>query len=241
MKLVRKYKFILAIMLLIIITIVIILNKQKLLNNSDYIVSNDDSLLKEEIVDDFSKIYVDIKGAIVNPGVYEVDSDMIVNDVIKLAGGLKDNADTSIINLAKRVSDGDLIIIYTKEEVENSNIKDVETVVKVVDKECVCPNIQNDACICNTESNDDVSNVDETSSTQIEDTITNGNTTDGKININTATLEQLMELSGIGEAKANAIIAYRNEKGKFKSIEDIKDVSGIGEALYEKIKDNITV
>ena len=50
-----------------------------------------------------------------------------------------------------------------------------------------------------------------------------------------------MELSGIGEAKANAIIAYRNEKGKFKSIEDIKDVSGIGEALYEKIKDNITV
>ena len=225
MKLVRKYKFILAIMLLIIITIVIILNKQKLLNNSDYIVSNDDSLLKEEIVDDFSKIYVDIKGAIVNPGVYEVDSDMIVNDVIKLAGGLKDNADTSIINLAKRVSDGDLIIIYTKEEVENSNIKDVETVVKVVDKECVCPNIQNDACI----------------NTQIEDTITNGNTTDGKININTATLEQLMELSGIGEAKANAIIAYRNEKGKFKSIEDIKDVSGIGETLYEKIKDNITV
>ena len=60
------------------------------------------------------------------------------------------------------------------------------------------------------------------------------------ININTASKEELMELSGIGEVIADRIIEYRN-KNKFKSIEDIKNVSGIGDAMYEKIKDYITV
>ena len=61
------------------------------------------------------------------------------------------------------------------------------------------------------------------------------------ININTASLEQLMMLSGIGESKAKSIISYREENGNFKAIEDITKVSGIGQALYEKIKDYITV
>ena len=65
--------------------------------------------------------------------------------------------------------------------------------------------------------------------------------TDSKININTASLEQLMTLSGIGEAKAKAIIEYRESNGGFKSIEDIKNVSWIGDALFEKIKDFISV
>ena len=50
-----------------------------------------------------------------------------------------------------------------------------------------------------------------------------------------------MTLNGIGESKANAIINYRNENGKFSNIEDIKKVSGIGEALFNKIKDNLTL
>ena len=61
------------------------------------------------------------------------------------------------------------------------------------------------------------------------------------ININTASLEQLMTLSGIGESKAKSIISYREENGNFNEIEDITKVSGIGQALYEKIKDYITV
>ena len=61
------------------------------------------------------------------------------------------------------------------------------------------------------------------------------------ININTASLEQLMTLSGIGESKARSIISYRKENGNFNEIEDITKVSGIGQALYEKIKDYITV
>ena len=50
-----------------------------------------------------------------------------------------------------------------------------------------------------------------------------------------------MTLSGIGEAKANSIISYRQENGNFKSIEEIKNVSGIGDSVYEKIKDYITL
>lgn len=64
---------------------------------------------------------------------------------------------------------------------------------------------------------------------------------DAKININTATVEELSSLKGIGLKKANAIIAYRNENGPFAVIEDIKNVKGIGDKIFEGIKDQITV
>lgn len=63
----------------------------------------------------------------------------------------------------------------------------------------------------------------------------------GKININTASVDELMSLNGIGEVKAKAIVDYRNENGSFSSIEEITLVSGIGEKSFEKIKDSITV
>lgn len=65
--------------------------------------------------------------------------------------------------------------------------------------------------------------------------------TDVKVNINTATAEQLMELPGIGEAKAADIIAYRQKNGKFNAIEDIMQVNGIKEAAYARMKDKICV
>lgn len=64
---------------------------------------------------------------------------------------------------------------------------------------------------------------------------------DGKVNLNTATKEQLMTLRGIGEAKAEDILRFREEKGLFQSIEDIKKISGIKDAAFQKIKDDITV
>ena len=67
------------------------------------------------------------------------------------------------------------------------------------------------------------------------------NSINQSININTATSQQLQELPGIGEAIANRIIAYRNLNGKFEKIEDIKNVSGIGEAKFNNIKDYICV
>lgn len=64
---------------------------------------------------------------------------------------------------------------------------------------------------------------------------------DGRVNLNTASKEQLMTLPGVGAAKADSIIQYRNENGKFQSIEEIKEISGIKEGLFEKIKDLIKV
>ena len=224
MRFIKRNKYFLTIILIITLTILAIINKDKLIkqNNEEFVISD---LEKEDNQDNFGPIYVDIKGAITYPGVYEVEDDTIVAEVIEKAGGLLEEADTSIINLARRVEDGDLIIIYTKDEVANSNILEKETVIKVVDKECVCPNIQNDGCI-----ND-----------EINDTISNSGEENINININTAAKEELMTINGIGEAKADAIISYREENGKFNVIEDIMNVSGIGEALFNQIKDYITV
>lgn len=172
----------------------------------EVVVEEEPEILKEEE----EKVVVDIKGMVANPGVYEVSSSSRVNDVIELAGGLLENADTSLINLAKIVSDEMTIIIYSNEEV----------LLKYKEEVCVCdcPLISNDACI---ESGSEDSGA--------------------LVNINTASKEELMTVSGIGEAKAESIIKYREDNGSFSAIEDIMNVSGIGESLFEKIKDYITV
>lgn len=223
MKIIRKIIYPITIILFIFITVCLIYMKNKLDNNKydDIIVNQDivDVDVEKDLEEDIVKYSIDVKGAVNNPGVYLVDSNLVVNDVINVAGGLREDADTSVINLAKKIVDEMVIIVYTKEEVKNSNV--VDTVIKIVEQECVCPNVKNDGCL----------------NTEIDNTISNGN---GLININTATLEQLQEIDGIGESKAKKIIEYREEKGKFTSIEDIMNVDGIGEKLYETIKAYIT-
>ena len=63
----------------------------------------------------------------------------------------------------------------------------------------------------------------------------------GKVNINTCTAEELMQIKGVGETIAGRIIEHRKKIGKFKSIEEIKDVKGIGEKKFLQIKDNLTL
>lgn len=232
MRFIRKFKYLITFLLITGLCIIGVINKDRLIKNSDKDVIVEDTKQK---INNFDTIRVDIKGAVNKPGVYEVNEDMIVDDLIKLAGGLREDADTSIINLAKKLVNEDLIIIYTKDEVKNSNI--VDTVIKVVDKECVCPNIQNDGCI-NDEIDDTISNYNSEEEFEVEEN--DGNRKKDLVNINTASKEELMRIDGIGDAKADAIIEYR-KNNKFKSIEDIKEVKGIGQALYEKIKTYIRV
>ena len=174
---------------------------------------NNEEAKKEDLIDkeqEVLKVIVDIKGKVNNPGVYEVENGKRINDVINMAGGLTEEADTSNINLAKIVNDEMTIIIYSKEEV----LEKFKNEVCI----CNCPYITNDACI--TKTNNNISDL---------------------ININTASKEQLMNLPGLGETKAQSIIEYRERNGNFKSIDGVKEVSGIGEAIFEKIKDYITV
>ena len=205
--------------------ILILLGISLLLGGTIFIIYKNNKNTKEEVVDIFkeekeevkedkkedktTKVIVDIKGMVVNPGVYEVDSTSRVNDVISLAGGLLEGADTSKINLAKVVEDEMTIIIYSTEEV----------LEKFREENCVCEkcDITNDACISSTATDNQL------------------------ININTADEKELQNINGVGEAKAKSIIEYREENGLFTTIEDIKNVPGIGDSLFEKIKAYITV
>ena len=185
------------------------------LNKEDIIV-NEEIEEKEETIDN-SFIYIDIKGAINKPGVYKIDSDSRIIDAINKAEGLKEDADTSLLNLSMKLHDEMYIYVYTKEEVLNF--------VKVVE-----------------EQNTKINECNKTNEICVEKEIINKDEViNNKININKASLEELKLLPNIGEAKAQAIIDYRNSVGIFNSIEDIKNVSGIGDNLFDKIKDLITV
>ena len=169
---------------------------------------------KEEII-----FYVDIKGEVKKPGVYKVTENTRVNDIITLAGGLTKNANTRSINLSKRVTDEMVIIVHSKSEITDfSKTKEVE---KSIIKNCNIESysLVNGACADNTETP----------------------TTSSLISLNTATQEELMTLSGIGEKKALDIISYREQNNGFKTIEEIMNISGIGETLFAQIKDYITI
>lgn len=174
---------------------------------------------KKEIKKEISEEYqVDIKGEIASPGIYKVNSNLRVMDVIMKAGGLTENADTSVINLSKKVQDEMVIIIYSRDEV--SRFREVKELEKQINDKCNQKDddsLVNDACI---------------------ETSTN---TSSKVSINNASQEELMTLPGIGESKAKDIIDYRNTNGPFNTIEDLLKVKGIGESILAKIKENITL
>lgn len=205
-----------TIIILISITIYII-NTNKV--ESEVVENNEPNIIKEieEVEEIKNYITVEIKGEVINPGVYKMEENSRVIDLINISGGFTQNALTININQAKKLLDEMVIVIYNKNDLKE------EVKTEYVYLECECPKITNDGCV-NKETNED----------KIED---NKNT---KISINNATLEELIKLKGIGEKTAEKIIEYRKEN-KFKTIEDIKNVSGIGESLYEKIKDSITV
>ena len=139
-------------------------------------------------------IFVDIKGAVKNPGVYQMKSGDRVKDVLDAAGGLTDEADSQKVNLAQRVED-QMVIVVPKVGEEATEIP-----AGLASKEA---------------------------------------TKEGKVNINTATVEELKTLKGVGEKKAEAIIEYRKKNGSFKTKEDLMKVRGIGKKLFESFQERI--
>lgn len=215
---IKKYLFNIIIIILFCLLSYFVIYR---LNNINKKIDNKVVLNKQEKEenknDSVEYVIVDIKGEVTTPGVYELIKGSRVIDVINEAQGLTGNANTRYINLSKILEDGDAIVIYSNDEIENAS---KEEKIEVTTP-CVCEDV-NSACI---ENNTNKEN----------------NQTSEKININTATQEELTSLSGIGESKAKSIIKYREENGNFKSIEDIMKVSGISENLFAKIKENITV
>jgi competence protein ComEA len=149
---------------------------------------------KEEQVQTTS-IFVDVKGAVVHQGVYEVNETARVKDVIAMAGGFTKEADQTKVNLAAKVYDEMMIYVPARGETN-------------------------------------VPLLPSSSSSPAEKP---------KIDINTASLEEIEQLQGIGPAKAAAIIAYREENGPFRKIEDLLNVTGIGEKSLEKMKEQIII
>lgn len=147
-------------------------------------------------------LYADICGAVQEPGVYKLEEGARIFQLIKQAGGLREDADLTSVNQAEKVTDGMKVRIYTKEEAASLPQQIWESTA---------------------ESEQQTAPVS------------------AKININSADIAQLTQLTGIGEARAADIIAYRTEHGRFLTIEEIMNVSGIKESTFQKIKDQIVV
>ena len=163
-------------------------------------------------------VYIDIGGEVKKPGVYQFDHEPRLVEVIEKAGGFTKRADSSSVNQAQTVSDGTQVIIASKSGKGggNSSQNSGES------------GDGNNAAGVRTEQNDTVDD-------------SGGPGTDGKVDLNTASKEQLMSLTGIGESRAKDILSYREEKGGFQSIEDIMKVPGIKDGIFNQIKDNIKV
>ncbi len=152
----------------------------------------------ESTTESTSFLFVDVKGAVVKPGVYQVAPGARTQQVIQLAGGMTKEAEQRAINLAQKVVDQAVIYVPTTGE----------------------------------QTPDTWSN---------QTSAANSERDSKKVNLNTADEMTLMTLNGIGEKKAQAIVAYRTQHGPFKMVEELKEVDGFGEKTVEKLKDSITI
>ena len=178
--------------------------------------------------------FVDVCGAVVNPGVYELDEGARIFQAVDAAGGYLPEAAINYLNRARSIGDGQQIYVPTEKEVaENLEL----AMAKV-------PEALNDGDNSGNSGLEEIqgSSVENPSGTVGRDTGSFGDGVgdDTRINLNTADAGQLSTLSGIGQSKAEAIVAYREEHGDFASIEEIMNVEGIKEGTFSKIKDKIS-
>ncbi|MBR1816040.1 MAG: helix-hairpin-helix domain-containing protein [Lachnospiraceae bacterium] len=165
-------------------------NSEEKIEEADYHVSDKETA-----------VYV--CGAVVNPGVYRFDVEVIKEEAVAAAGGFAKGASREYVNLAEHITDGEKIYVPYESELEVSLAY----------------------------------GEDENSGTEYSGVYSS----DGRLNINKASKEDFMTLTGIGEAKAEAIVSYREEHGAFNSIDEIMNVNGIKSGVYNNIKDYITL
>ena len=239
-KLKDNLKYIITILIIIIILCAFFIYYYKISVKKEIVVKENKEILSKKELKNENKekdlyYFVDIKGAVNKEGVYKLKENSRIIDVINEAGGLKENADTSIINLSKKIFDEMFIVIYTKEEIDKYKSETISTkkINDKLDKNILIIDENNDGNIKKNNFKSIKNEEKESKKDQQEESIL--------ININTATKEELLTITGIGESKAESIISYREENGEFKEIEDIKNVTGIGDSLFEKIKEFITV
>lgn len=162
-------------------------------------------------------IYVDVCGAVANPGVFQLATGSRVFQAIEAAGGYLPEAVQNCVNRAGVLTDGQQLYILTQEEMERQGLDPAEM-----------------AGASDGQMNGSAGTGQNTGiAAQAQQ--------DNRININTADETQLTTLTGIGATRAQAIIAYRQENGPFAAIEDIMNVQGIKEGTFAKIKDEIVV
>jgi len=237
----EKYKYYIIVFIIFILVLMclcfILLKKEEDVIEKEIVIEK-----REKKNIEVNTVRVDVKGYVEKEGVYEIDSNSRVIDAINKAGGLKKGANTEYINLSKKLTDEMIIIIYSNDDV--SKFKEEEKEIIYIEYKCECPDNLNDSCITEKDTvNTNGVEEDKTEVEQKEENKNNENSNETKndnlISINSATKEELMTLTGIGESKAESIIKYREENDGFKNLEEIKNVSGIGESAYSKIKDYI--
>jgi len=160
-------------------------------NESDLLKDKKEKTVSDSAVSETEHVVVFVCGAVLNPGLYELESGSRAGHAVSMAGGMIEGAVTDGINLADIVTDGDQIRVPFENEI-------------------IMPSVS-------------------------------GSSDNGKVNLNTATAEQLMTLPGIGQSKADCIIKYREEHGSFSSEDEIMKIEGIKKGVYNKIKELICV
>ncbi|WP_099833268.1 helix-hairpin-helix domain-containing protein [Streptococcus suis] len=165
--------------------------------------SSSSNLVEEtstEASEEPTQLVVDVKGAVVKPGLYTLEAGARVNDAVEAAGGLTSQADPKSINLAQKLSDEAVVYVASKDE-----------------------------------------NISVVASTTASSAMSQEEKNTNLVNLNTATEADLQTISGIGSKRAADIIAYREANGGFKSVDDLNNVSGIGDKTMESIRPYVTV
>lgn len=172
-----------------------------------------------------SLLTVHVCGAVRREGVYSLPAGSRIRDAVDAAGGFSGDADRSYLNLAMKIEDAWQIRVPTKEEAEALRLEQGRSGAGTA-VPGASPGLSGTSGLQGAGT--------------AKDEAGKGNQEE-KINLNTASKEQLMKIPGVGEAKAQRIIEYREQNGRFEAIEDLMKVPGIKDASFQKMKDYITV